>query len=474
MHQLSAHTRIRAEEIVQFTRGTRTDPMGDLTFSRVCTDSRAIEKGDVFVALRGERFDGHSFLKDALEKGAQGLVVDKPVPAELTARYSPVVIMVEDTLQALGDMAAGWRRKYTVPVGVLTGTNGKTTTKEMTACILKQCFSLLYTQGNFNNLIGLPLTLLELASHHERVLLEMGMNRPGEIRRLTTIAQPQYGALLNIGPAHLERFRDIHDIAEAKAEMAEAMNPDGVLIFNLDDPLVREIATRWKGRTLSYGSGPTADVRVVRVEEARDEQRMLIRWGSTEVEAIVKVPGTHNRVNALAAAAIAFAMGAEPYAVQKGLEGFVGVPGRLCVVKARGITLIDDTYNANPRSMESAFETLVRMSGKEARLAVLGDMLELGTFAEAAHRSLGNLAAGSGLCSLILIGAYAEVVREGAVAGGMKPQRVSIVSRPEDAAQEVLSHMNGHVWVLVKGSRGMQMERVVRAIQNAVQDRSVA
>lgn len=476
MRQLIAQVEIRTDEIVAFTRGRRRDPLGDMTFSRVCTDSRSVERGDVFVALRGARFDGHRFVGDALEKGAAGVVVDRSVPENLIARFSPVVIEVEDTLRALGDMAAGWRKKFPVPVGVLTGSNGKTTTKEMTARILEKTFRLLSTQGNFNNLIGVPLTLLELGPSHERVLIEMGMNRHGEIKRLTSIAQPQYGALLNIGPAHLERFEDLRDIARAKAEMLEAMSRDAVLVFNRDDPLVREISAGWTGRSLSYGCGGDggADVQLLRADDLQEGQRLVLRWDAVEIECTLHVFGEHNRSNALAAAAMAVAMGAAADSVKQGLEAFAGVPGRGAVLRMQGITLIDDTYNANPRSMQCALETLTRMSGDAQRYAVLGDMLELGSFAPEAHRALGALCAAAGLSAMVLIGEYAETVRQGALEAGMDPGRIVVASGPLEAAEALLGRVAAGAWVLVKGSRGMAMERVVRSIQERSQGRDVA
>jgi UDP-N-acetylmuramoyl-tripeptide--D-alanyl-D-alanine ligase len=476
VRQLIAQVEIRADEIVAFTRGRRRDPLGDTIFTRVCTDSRSVEKGDVFVALRGARFDGHRFVKDALEKGAAGVVVDRDVPEHLTVRFSPVVIEVEDTLRALGDMAAGWRKKFSAPVGVLTGSNGKTTTKEMTARILERSFRLLSTQGNFNNLIGVPLTLLELGPCHERVLIEMGMNRHGEIKRLTSIAQPQYGALLNIGPAHLERFEDLRDIARAKAEMLEAMSRDAVLVFNRDDPLVCEIAAGWKGRSLSYGCGGAAgaDVSLLSAEDLAEGQRLVLRWEAVEIDCMLHVFGEHNRSNAVAAAAMAVAMGADAESVKKGLEAFAGVPGRCSLVRVQGLTVIDDTYNANPRSMQCALETLTRMSGSAERYAVLGDMLELGSFGPEAHRALGALSAAAGLSAMVLIGGYAETVRQGAIEAGMDPERIVVTSDPLEAAEALLGRVAAGAWVLVKGSRGMAMERVVRSIQERMQGRAVA
>jgi len=468
VHELSARVEIRAEEVVVFTEGIRRDSRGDRCFPRICTDSRKVEEGDLFVALRGPRFDGHSFIAEALQRGASGLVVESTVSQDLSTRFEPVLIEVKDTLEALGDMAAGWRRKFSVPVGVLTGSNGKTTTKEMASSILGIRFELLSTRGNFNNLIGLSLTLLELRPDHEKVLLEMGMNQPGEIRRLTWIAKPQYGALLNVGPAHMERFRDVKDIAAAKGEMLEVMDHDATVVFNQDDPLIRELTRGWKGPTVGFGTTSEAKVRLLAAEDTGETQRILLGWGSQTVECVVQVPGTANRHNALAAAAIALAMGADPWSIKTGLSRFHGVPGRFSLWRAGRVTLIDDTYNANPRSMECAIENLIRMSGDAVRIAILGDMLELGSYAEEAHRELGGLAARLGVSYLGVMGTHAEAVREAALAGGMRPDHVCIAQDPAEAAEWVAGVLKGDGWVLVKGSRGMRMERVVQALQGLV------
>jgi len=465
VHELIASTEIHAEEIVSFCGGIRKDCLGDRIFRRVCTDSRRIEGGDLFLALRGPRFDGHGFINEALEKGASGLVVEHAIPQELCASFDPVLIEVKDTFQALGDMAAGWRKKFPIPVGVLTGSNGKTTTKEMAAGILGIPFRLLWSRGNFNNLIGLSLTLLELHTRHERVLLEMGMNRPGEIGRLTWIAQPQVGVLLNVAPAHMERFRDIRDIAAAKGEMLEVMHSDALLVFNYDDPLVRELAKGWKGSSLSFGTASEAGVRLIEAEDLGEKQRVILGWDSHKVECLLQVAGIHNRHNALAAAAIATAMGADQESVYRGLSAFQGVSGRFSVVKADRYTLIDDTYNANPRSMECALENLMHMSRDATRMAVLGDMLELGSYAHEAHRALGTHAARTGLSHLVLIGNHAGVVREGALGGGMGPDQIHIAADSAEAAQWIYRVLKGGEWILVKGSRGMQMEKVIHALE---------
>jgi UDP-N-acetylmuramoyl-tripeptide--D-alanyl-D-alanine ligase len=451
-------------EVLTFTGGQEVSGIQACVFPRVWTDSRTVEEGDLFVALRGERFDGHTFVRSALERGARGALVERVPPEAGRVGPGAAVVIVPDCLRALGDLAAGWRRKFPVPVGVLTGSNGKTTTKEMTTAILRLCFCCLWTPGNFNNRIGLPLTLLKLAAEHERVVLEMGMNEPGEIRALTRIAQPQVGALLNVGPAHLERFSSVEAVAEAKGEMLEAMPSESVLVFNRDDPLVCALAERWKGAKRSFGFDPSAGVRLVAAEGSGPSQKVRISVRGEEVSTEIHLPGRHNLVNALAAAALSSALGAGLEAVGEGLARFQTMKGRFSIRTYEGFTLVDDSYNANPASMEYALETLCKVSGDADRILVLGDMLELGAASEEAHRELGRKAGRTRPSLLCVTGSYAERVREGAQEQGMPAGRILLFKDEASVAGEILAGMKGGEWVLIKGSRGMALERVVEEL----------
>jgi len=365
---------------------------------------------------------------------------------------------------ALGDLAAGWRRRFAVPVGVLTGSNGKTTTKEMMLAILRLCFSCLWSPGNFNNRIGLPLTLLMLRPEHERVILEMGMNEPGEIRILTQIAQPQAGAILNVGPAHLERFGSVEAVAEAKGEMLQEMPGDSVFVFNQDDPLVRALAERWHGPKASFGFGPDAGVRLLDAEERGSVQKVRIAIQGNEVSTEIHLPGRHNLANALAAAGLSRALGCPLQAVGEGLARFRTMKGRFAVRMYEDFTVVDDSYNANPASMQSALETLCEVSGKADRILVLGDMLELGTFSEEAHRELGRRAGRIRPVLLCVTGAYANLVVEGAEEQGVPAERIMVFEDVGVVAREILGRMRGGEWLLIKGSRGMALERVVEEL----------
>jgi UDP-N-acetylmuramoyl-tripeptide--D-alanyl-D-alanine ligase len=451
-------------EVLAFTGGREISGIEACVFPRVWTDSRTVEEGDLFVALRGERFDGHAFVRSAFERGARGALVERVPPEGGWAGPGAAVVIVPDCLRALGDLAAGWRRKFPVPVGVLTGSNGKTTTKEMTTAILRLCFCCLWTPGNFNNRIGLPLTLLKLAAEHERVVLEMGMNEPGEIRTLTRIAQPQVGALLNVGPAHLERFGSVEAVAEAKGEMLEVMPRDSLLVFNQDDPLVRTLAERWKGAKRSFGFSRPAEVRLVAAEGSGPSQRLRISVLGEEVSTEIHMPGRHSLTNALAAAALSSALGAGLEAVGEGLARFQTMKGRFSVRTYEGFTLVDDTYNANPASMECALETLCRVSRDAERILVLGDMLELGTASEESHRELGRKVGRVRPSLVCVTGKYAERVKEGAEEQGMPSGHIFLFEDEAIVAREILARMKGGEWVLIKGSRGMALERVVEEL----------
>ena len=452
-------------EMMKFVQGRVLFGKAPHAFSRVVTDSRTAAPGDLFVALRGDRFDGHAFVEDALKKGAAGVLVESGTPEQTLRRYGALVLQVQDTLEALGDLAAGWRRKFPVPVGVLTGSNGKITTKEMAVAIMQHCFSCLWSPGNYNNRIGLPLTLLDLGPEHERVVLEMGMNEPGEIRTLTRISGPQAGALLNIGPAHLGNFPSMEAVARAKAEILEGMSADSVFVFNRDDERVCAVAETWEGPTLSFGFKPGCEISLPDHEARGNLQRLRLVIRGEDLDTEIRVPGRHNLYNAMAAAALAHALGASNQAVREGLPRFQGVQGRFVPIPCPHFTLVDDSYNANPLSMQAALKTVSELSGNAHRILVLGDMLELGSFSLEAHHELGRRAAEAEPVLLCITGSFAKSVEQGAVENGCPSQRIFRFEEPGEAVERILSTIRGGEWILVKGSRGMALERVVKALE---------
>lgn len=421
-----------------------------VTFSHVTTDSRAIAPNDLFVALKGERFDGNDYVADAHARGAV---------AAMTSREIPGVpqIVVEDTRVALGKLAAHWRSRYALALVALTGSNGKTTVKEMLAAILAAHCGMrelvLATVGNLNNDIGMPLTLLRLREHHRYAVIEMGMNHEGEISYLTRLAQPGVAVVNNAQRAHVGILGDVEAIARAKGEIYGGLGGGGVAVINEDDVF----APYWKDlnqnrRVVTFGLAPTADVR------ATSEGGQLRIVTPTDAFAFtLQVVGMHNVRNALAACAAAHALGIPFADMQNGLRGFAGVPGRLQRRKARsGGWLIDDSYNANPESMQAAIDVLAAEGGR--RVFVMGDMGEMGEQSPALHGEVGAHARAAGLDALFALGDASAKAVEAFGAGACHFTDVAALI---DAA---MTESNAGATVLVKGSRFMQMERVADAL----------
>ena len=434
-------------------------------FRRVCTDSRAIQPGDLFVALRGETFDGHMYLAQAVEKGAAGLVVDM-VPEKMP----PVpVVLVTDTLRALGDLAA-YRRSLMpeLQVVAMTGSCGKTTVKEMIAAILSREYNVLKTQGNFNNLIGLPLSLLPVEFHHDFAVMEMGMNQPGEIARLTEIADPDIACITNIQDAHLAGLSDISGVARAKGELFAGIKAWGRLVVNIDDKRVRGVARRCSQKKITFGRSPKADVRSLRLRSlGEDGMAFTLQIGSNEARVKVRSLGAHNVQNALAAAAMAHAAGVKFADIVAGLESFAPFEKRLQVQKlSGGIRLVNDAYNANPSSMLAALETLHQMDHSHKKVAILGDMLELGQQSLAAHQDIGRQVARLGFDALLAVGEFAEALVGAAWKAGMSKKKALFFTNKEAISGWLRENIAAGAlqagdWVLVKGSRGMRMETII-------------
>ncbi len=450
---------------------------------RVSTDSRNVGPGEIFVALEGDRFDGHDFIDKVAEKGAGCLVVMR----RIEERYAGPIpqVIVPDTQRALGDMAAFRRRlmrRLSRPVVIgLTGSCGKTTVKEMTAAILQRHWPagpdnpencVLKTVGNYNNLIGMPLSLLPLGVKHRAAVMEMGMNRPGELARLAEIAEPDISCITNIYAAHLEGLHSLAGVARAKEELFAGTAPDGILVVNLDDPLVRDCAGRYRQRKITFSVleagqqyGPDLRASDVRIDTAGIIAFRLHVPGST-VDIRLAAAGAHNVSNALAAAAIAWAAGAGPDAIAAGLGDFRAAAKRMEMLEsAEGYGILNDTYNANPASMSAALRTLEQMHAGVS-VAVLGDMLELGESSESAHRDLGRLAARCRIDYLGLVGDYAGLVSEGAQDAGLATERIKVFADKEQAAawvEELAGEgsMGRGDWLLVKASRGLRMETIV-------------
>jgi len=453
------------ETVLRATGGQLLTGGRDTVFRAVVTDTRQLGPGDLFVALIGEHFDGHAFLAEAVRKGAAGLLVSA-APESLG---EVPVILVGDTLKALGDLAA-WRRAAMpgLRVVAITGSSGKTTVKEMTAAILSRGHNILKTKGNFNNLVGLPLSLLPVEPAQEFAVLEMGMNRPGEIARLTEIAAPDIACILNVMESHLAGLGDIEGVARGKGELFAGLGAEAIMVVNNDDPRVVALAAGCPQRQISFGTGANALVRATHIRGLGEEGILFtLHVGEERRRITIRQPGLHTVANGLAAAAMAHAAGAPLDDIVAGLESFAAAANRLAICQVMGgLKVVNDTYNANPGSVRAALATLRDLAGNRKQVAVLGDMLELGAHSVAAHRGVGETAAAMGCDLLFAVGRFAEQTVEGARAGGMDNQQARVFASKEEIVAHVrklvvLGDLAAGDWLLVKGSRGMRMETVV-------------
>ena len=428
--------------------------------SGIATDSRAVTPGELFVALHGPSFDGHDFIAAAAGKGALATLCDHLLPDQPLPQ-----IVVADTLRALGDLAAFWRHRFHLPVAAITGSSGKTTTKEMLAAILAINAPGLKTAGNFNNLIGLPLTLFQLTTAAQWAVLEMGMSERGEIARLTEIATPTVGVITNIAPAHLLTMKTLGGIARAKGELFAALYPGATAVINLDDERVAAIPVANGVQRRTYGLAAAADIRAEQICPGGAEVRFLLRAAEGTRAIKLPVPGRHNVSNALAAATAALSMGRTLDEIVQGLETFSPAKGRMEThLLSDGIVLIEDTYNANPLSVKAALVALDEMGGSGERIAVLADMLELGESSAELHRDIGEFAAAH--CDrLLLFGAASKEIAVGARRAGMTAARVCHYASQEEVASALIQSLRPGDRIIIKGSRGMKMEQITVALR---------
>ncbi len=437
---------------------------GQASFEEVGSDSRAIRPGQLFVALRGERFDGHAFLAEVAQSGAAAALVDRAF-AEGAVAPLPLVV-ADDTRLALGRLAAHWRSKFTLPLVGITGSNGKTTVKEMCASILRAQAAMdgfdpdhavLATAGNLNNDIGLPLTLLGLRAHHRAAVIEMGMNHPGEIAYLTAIAAPTVALVNNAQRAHLEGMGGVNEVAREKGAIYNGLGADGVAVINADDPF----AAYWTGlnehrRVLRFALDATAEVTGSYILKGLGAA-VAVQNSGRRIDIELHAPGLHNVRNALAATAACLAAGVSDQAVSAGLGAFTGAKGRLQQkLGLNGAVVLDDSYNANPDSVRAGIDVLAATPGR--KLLVLGDMGEIGETSGQLHDEVGGYAKSQGVDHLFALGEVSEVAARNFGEGGHHYTRL------DDLVSAVRKQMDADTVVLVKGSRFMRMERVIEAI----------
>lgn len=456
-------------EILQHTHGTLVCGQARQHIDGVSTDSRTIQPGELFVALPGEHFDGHHYVATAFQRGATAALVSyvPEWPQLCPQREStPAVVLVADTQAALQTLALEHRRRFHGTVIAITGSNGKTTVKEMTAAVLARRFATHKAPGNLNNHLGVPLALLGMELTQQVAVLELGMNHLGEIRHLCSIAQPHMGVITNIGLAHVGYLGSIERIQQAKGELLEALPPSGLAIVNADDPRALALGRQATARLLTFGRHPEANVRGD-VQEDRGVHgircRLTLHGKNWQVP--LSLPGSHQLMNALAAAAVGMALHVPAEQIVAALTNYRGLYGRLTIRHGRAdVVIIDDTYNANPNSMQVALQILADAAGEGRHIAVLGDMLELGSAAPALHEALGTNVAHSGVQYLITLGPLGHHTAHGACQAGLAASRIHTTMMPQEALSILTSIMQPHDVILFKGSRGMAMEHLVRAL----------
>jgi len=457
----------QGHDILKATGGTliQGNPAGFL--SGISTDSRRITKGNLFIPLKGDRYEGHDYLNAAVKEGAAGLLVQKDSEKKyLSFDESITIVLVEDTLKALGDIAHYWRKKFAASVVAITGSSGKTTTKEMIAGISGLEKNVMKAQGNFNNLVGVPLTLLNLREQHDAAILELGTNRRGEIERLTRIAEPDIGLITNIGPAHLEGLKSLDVVREEKCDLFRNMAASKVAIINMDDEALRTAGNIWHGKRITFGLGQDADVSAENIiKKGKQGVSFTLRIAGKRHYVHLSVTGEHNVYNALAAAASSWALGIEHDTIRQGLMAFTPITGRMEICQLKnGAFIINDTYNANPASVREALKVLKDLRGSHSGTVILGDMLELGDRAEEMHEGIGSLMADTGVGTIFLRGRLSRATAAGALKRNVPDNRIFFFETPEEVIPHLKSTLKKGDWILVKGSRMMKMEEVVRTI----------
>ncbi|MCD8142973.1 MAG: UDP-N-acetylmuramoyl-tripeptide--D-alanyl-D-alanine ligase [Clostridiales bacterium] len=453
---------ITLQEILTATGGTLLEGSQDLStaITAVDTDSRAMAGGSLFVPLVGERFDGHAYIESALTAAA-GTLTQRPLE-----RYAPdrFYVLVEDTMQALGDLARYYRHKFQIKVVGITGSVGKTTCKDMVASVLSARFRVLKTDGNFNNNIGVPKTLFRLDSSHEIAVIEMGMNHPGEIDYLTNIVNPDVAVITNIGDAHIENLGSRENTLKAKSEIFNGMKGKGVAVLNGDDPLLSTLSGKLEQQILWYGWDSRCDFGCADLDEGFDNHVVMdVRSPQGQWRQAIPGLGSHMIYPALAAVAVGSWFGMTTEEIHRGILNFVPTKMRMDRVSLPGgVTVLNDTYNANPQSMRSAVEVLSKTSGSY-KVAVLGDMLELGELGPALHESVGRFVGQCGIDCLLAVGDLAEYIYNGAMAAGI----AECYTRPnKEEAKVVLEHiLRPGCTILCKASRGMRLEELVDYIE---------
>jgi len=449
--------------IAEATAGELCNGLPETTVMRICIDSRRVQTGDLFFALAGERFDAHNFLPEVARRGVAVVVAERAkVPADF---QGCAVIAVDNTRAALGRLGARYRRDFTLPVTAVGGSNGKTTTKELIASVLRQKRATLWNEASFNNEIGVPLTLLKLEHSHQAAVLEAGTNHPGELAPLLRMMAPHFGVITNIGREHLEFFGDLPGVVREEGAMAEALPPEGALFVNGDNPWTETIVQRCRARVVRVGFGETNDwvAQNIRMDENGATFSVQRRQPDFNGDYHIKLLGRHQVANALFAVALGAELGLDRAAIEHGLAICAPAKMRLQLSHPGGIRVLDDAYNANADSMVAALQTLRDLPCAGRRVAVLGDMAELGESSQAAHAEVGQCAAEFHLDQLFTVGRQAGEIATAARRGGLRT--VVEIPEVEMAARAVREFARPGDVVLIKASRAMRLERITEALE---------
>ena len=448
-------------QIAQLANGRLVQGQAAETVSRLSTDSRTLRPGDLFVALRGDNFDGHAFVEQAKERSAVGAMVEESWEGTMPASFG--LIRVQDTLTGYQTVATNYRKSLSLKVVVITGSNGKTSTKDFVAATLARKFRVTKTEGNFNNHVGLPQTMLSANPTDEIGVWEIGMNQPGEIAALAELAQPDVAIITNIGVAHIEFMGSRDAIAREKGSLVEAVGKDGTVVLNADDPYTSGIASRTRARVVLAGI-ENGSIRATDLRQSSSGCEFTILEGAHRCRAQLPVPGVHMVRNAMLAVATGRIFGLSLEECAAGLASTPLTKARLQIKEIKGIQFIDDSYNANPDSMKAALRTLVELDADGRRFAILGQMSELGEESERGHREVGECAAELGVDLLVAVGPIGAGIVRAAEAAGLK--RTFSVETPEKAAELIGTMVSPGDLILVKGSRSARMERVLEAFAN--------
>ena len=465
---MNVENRISTEEVIKGTKGMLVNGDMGIIFRGISTDTRVIKPGYLFWCLKGERFDGHDFWKDAIDKGAKGLVISH-FPSGFRVEELPKtisVILVRDTLQALGDLAHFWRKKLNIPLVAITGSCGKTTTKELTFEILSKFWKCAKSEANYNNLIGVPLSILAIKEGTDIGILELGTNTPGEIERLSQIVSPQVSVITSIHPSHLEGLGSIEGVLEEKLSLFKNTAASGTLIYNYDQEILRERIKEFSQEKISFGFSKEADVSLQNLESTQERMKGSFIIRGKEYSFEIPNIGKHNLQNLLASLAVAVSFDLDLSKIIPELGSGINLFQRTKFHKKESVLIIDDTYNANPASMQAAFEMLKDFSDYKKRVLILGDMKELGEDSEKYHREIGELAGKIGDLAYF-IGEMADFYAEG-FSNFAKPFKVfkNVEEFLEKIPIEEIKELSKEkMLILVKGSRALKMERIVEKLK---------